>query len=81
MTSGEPTIRVAGVSKWYASVVALTELSMEVRPGVVGLLGPSGAGKSTLIRILCGQTRPSRGHVQVLGRSPWKNADVMRALG
>jgi ABC-2 type transport system ATP-binding protein len=81
MPAAEATIRVRGVSKWYGTVAALTDLSMEVRPGVVGLLGPSGAGKSTLIRILCGQSRPTRGAVEVLGQSPWRNPAFLARLG
>jgi ABC-2 type transport system ATP-binding protein len=75
------TISVRGVSKWFGTVAALTDLSFEVQPGVVGLLGPSGAGKTSLLRILVGQARPTRGQVQVLGQSPWRNPEVMRQLG
>src|SRR5262249_12554557 len=47
-----PTIQLRGVSKWYGTVAALSDLSMSARSGVVGLLGPSGAGKTSLLRIL-----------------------------
>ena len=75
------TIRVQGVSKWYGPVAALTDLSLLVRPGVVGLLGPSGAGKSTLLRILVGQARPTRGRVTLFHESPWRNRRVLARLG
>src|SRR5262249_43940518 len=75
------TIRVRGLSKWYGTIAALTDLQMSVAPGVVGLLGPSGAGKSTLIRILVGQARQSRGAAEVLGQPPLRNPEVLRRLG
>jgi ABC-2 type transport system ATP-binding protein len=75
------TIRVRGLSKWYGTVAALTDLQMSVMPGVVGLLGPSGAGKSTLIRILVGQARQTRGAAEVLGQAPFRNPAILRRLG
>ena len=75
------TIKVRGLSKWYGTVAALTDLQMSVAPGVVGLLGPSGAGKSTLIRILVGQARQTRGTAEVLGQAPFRNPAVARRLG
>ncbi len=50
--------------KSYGEVVALHEVSFEVRRGeVFGLLGPNGAGKSTLIRILMDIIRPNSGSI------------------
>ena len=39
----EPVIRVDNVSRWYGSVVAVSEVSFEIRPSITGLLGPNGA--------------------------------------
>ena len=63
-------IVVADVSKWFGDVVAVSEVSFTVGPGVTALLGPNGAGKSTILRMLCGLTAPARGEVRVLGRDP-----------
>ena len=57
----------AGLTKRYSSVVALDNLSLEVEPGVIGLVGPNGAGKSTLIKILLGLLDATSGEAEVLG--------------
>ncbi len=75
------TIAVDRVSKWLGPVVALSDVSFSVGPGVTALLGPNGAGKSTLLRILCGLTSPSQGSVRVLGADPRTDLDLRRRLG
>ena len=58
------TLRASSVSRSFAGVEALREVSLELRQGeVVGLIGPNGAGKSTLVNILSGFDRPTRGRV------------------
>jgi len=69
-------IAAAEVSKFFGSVVAVSDVSFAVGPGVTALLGPNGAGKSTLFRILCGLTPASRGTVDVLGVDPRADRDV-----
>jgi ABC-2 type transport system ATP-binding protein len=69
-------IAVNQVSKFFGSVVAVSDVSFGIGPGVTALLGPNGAGKSTLFRMLCGLTPPSRGSVDVLGRDPRHDRDV-----
>ena len=54
-------IAVNGVSKFFGSVVAVSDVSFAINGGVTALLGPNGAGKSTLFRMMCGLTPPSRG--------------------
>lgn len=64
----EVALRVAGVSKRYGGLVALDDVSFEVRHGeVVGLVGDNGAGKSTLLKIMSGAIAPSAGHIEVKG--------------
>lgn len=75
------TVEVERVSKWLGPVVALSDVSFRVGPGVTALLGPNGAGKSTLLRILCGLTSPSQGTVRVLGADPRTDLGLRRHLG
>ena len=48
----------------------MSELTVGVEPGIIGLVGANGAGKSTLIKILLGLLPPTAGRVQVLGLEP-----------
>src|SRR6476661_4977125 len=58
------TLRASSVSRSFAGVEALRDVSLELRQGeVVGLIGPNGAGKSTLVNVLSGFDRPTAGHV------------------
>ncbi len=66
----DATVVIDGVSKWFGNKVAVSDLSLAVRPGVTGLLGPNGAGKTTLLRLVTGLCAPSRGTVRVLGHDP-----------
>jgi ABC-2 type transport system ATP-binding protein len=75
------TIEVADVSKWFGSIVALSEVTCRVEPGITALLGPNGAGKSTLLRVLCGLTAPSRGEVRILGQVPRRDLALNRRIG
>jgi ABC-2 type transport system ATP-binding protein len=77
----EPRVVADGVSKWFGALVAVSEVSFDVGPGVTALLGPNGAGKSTMFRMLCGLAVPSKGSVRVLGRDPRTDPGVTRLIG
>jgi ABC-2 type transport system ATP-binding protein len=77
----EPRVVAESVSKWFGPLVAVSEVSFDVGPGVTALLGPNGAGKSTMFRLLCGLARPSKGTVSVVGRDPRTDAGVARLIG
>ena len=81
MSAVEPRVSAEGVSKWFGPLVAVSDVSFELGPGVTALLGPNGAGKSTMFRMLCGLARPSKGSVRVLGRDPRLDTDVARLIG
>jgi ABC-2 type transport system ATP-binding protein len=77
----EPTIVVDGVSKWFSGVVAVSDVSLVVEPGVTALLGPNGAGKTTLLRAIGGLTRPSQGTVTIFGEPVRQNTGLYRRIG
>ncbi|MFJ9838890.1 ABC transporter ATP-binding protein [Kitasatospora sp. NPDC101155] len=60
-------IKTEGLTKRFPRVTALDQLTVEVQPGVVGLVGANGAGKSTLIKILLGLAPATSGRGEVLG--------------
>ncbi len=72
---GQPTILVLDrVSKWYGPVIGVNQVSLELRPGITGLVGANGAGKSTLMRLASGQVRPDLGRITVCGHDAWSAA-------
>ncbi|MES2179889.1 MAG: ABC transporter ATP-binding protein [Gemmatimonadota bacterium] len=77
----EPVIRVAGVSRWFGSVVAVSDVSFDVMPGITGLLGPNGAGKTTLLRMMTGLAATSVGSVTIFGQPVRDNPPLYRRIG
>lgn len=60
----EMLLRVEQLSVRFGGLAALSEVSFEMRPGIVkGLIGPNGAGKSTLFNAISGVTALSRGRI------------------
>jgi spermidine/putrescine ABC transporter ATP-binding subunit len=66
--SAPAIVRIEGLTKRFGSVVAVDDVSLEIRPNeFFALLGPSGCGKTTLLRMLAGFERPSAGRVLIDG--------------
>ncbi len=64
------SLSVRSVSKRYGPVRALTDVSLEIRPGRVhAIVGENGAGKSTLVGVLAGFVTPDSGTVELDGRA------------
>jgi ABC-2 type transport system ATP-binding protein len=74
-------VTVTNVTKAFGDVVAVSDVTFGVGPGVTALLGPNGAGKSTLFRIVCGLTPPSQGQVHVLGVDARRDRAVRGRIG
>jgi ribose transport system ATP-binding protein len=69
-TGGQPTLSLLEITKRFEGVAALTDVSLEVRPGEVhALLGENGAGKSTLMNIASGALTPDSGTIVFEGRT------------
>jgi ABC-2 type transport system ATP-binding protein len=79
--AASPVIRVDGVSRWFGSVVAVSEVSFDVMPGITGLLGPNGAGKTTLLRMMTGLADTSAGTVTMFGEPVRDNPPLYRRVG
>jgi branched-chain amino acid transport system ATP-binding protein len=77
-----PALRVAGVSRRFGGVAALTDVSVEVAEGAIyGLIGPNGAGKTTLFNLISGIYSVTAGRILVGERdvTNWRPAAVARA--
>jgi branched-chain amino acid transport system ATP-binding protein len=65
-----PILSVDRVTKYFAGLTALNEVSFDLQAGgIYGLIGPNGAGKTTLLSILAGSIQPSSGTVVFQGRN------------
>ena len=71
-------IRTEGLAKRYGAVAALDGLTLEVEPGVVGLIGANGSGKSTLIKLLLGLIDASDGRAEVLDLDAARDGRAIR---
>ena len=61
-------IQVENLSKKFANVEAVKDISFEVEKGKIwGFLGPNGAGKTTTMRILAGYLPPNQGQARING--------------
>jgi branched-chain amino acid transport system ATP-binding protein len=68
------------VTKRFAGITALEDVSITVEPGEpVGLIGPNGAGKTTFFNCLLGMLRPDRGRVRFNGRDITRTPIYRRA--
>ena len=69
-----PLVELRAVTRRFDEILAVDQLTLEVRAGeVFGLLGPNGSGKTTTVRMIAGLLAPSAGEVFV------KGADVVAA--
>ena len=65
---GERLLEVAAVQKRFGGLVAVNDLSFELKAGeILGLIGPNGAGKSTMFNLITGVLRNNGGEVRFRG--------------
>jgi len=68
LTGEQPFLTLERVSKSYEALIAVDNVSLEIRRGeFITLLGPSGCGKTTLLRLLAGFERPAGGRILLDG--------------
>jgi len=68
VSTGEAAVKLRGVAKRYADIVAVDYIDLDVKYGeILGLLGPNGSGKSTTLKMILGLVKPESGSLNVLG--------------
>ena len=77
----ETVIKIERVSKWYKQVIALNDVSIDIKSGITGLLGPNGAGKSTLLKIITGHIKNRIGTATLKGQKVWNNPEIWKIMG
>jgi branched-chain amino acid transport system ATP-binding protein len=71
-----PVLKVAGVSKRFGGLQALSDVGITIMPGqVYGLIGPNGAGKTTFFNVMTGLYSPDAGSFE-LGGAPYRPSAV-----
>ncbi|HZB79521.1 MAG TPA: ATP-binding cassette domain-containing protein, partial [Actinomycetota bacterium] len=69
MRSEKGSVELIDVTKRFADVVAVDDVSLQVQPAeFLSLLGPSGCGKTTTLRMLAGFEEPTAGEIFISGR-------------
>lgn len=65
-----PALSVAGVRKVFGGLVAVNDVSFDVREGeLFGLIGPNGSGKTTMLNLISGALAPSGGEIRLAGEA------------
>ena len=66
----ETILKVAGVSKRFGGLQALSDVGIHIERGqVYGLIGPNGAGKTTLFNLITGRFPPDAGRIMLSGEN------------
>lgn len=76
-----PVIEVKNLSRWYGNVLGLSDVTLQIEPGITGLLGPNGAGKSTFLKLITGQIKPNIGSVHISGQKIRNNYSMFEKIG
>jgi branched-chain amino acid transport system ATP-binding protein len=81
-SSGEVLLRVLGLQKAFGGLMAVRDLSFDIRAGgITGLIGPNGSGKTTVLNLITGEFRADRGSILFAGEDifGWSAFRICRA--
>ncbi|MBN2399133.1 MAG: ABC transporter ATP-binding protein [Candidatus Aminicenantes bacterium] len=74
-------LKAEKLSKWYGNILGISDINLEIKPGITGLLGPNGAGKSTFLKLAAGQLKPKLGSLQIFGENVFGNHRLFQRIG
>ena len=67
---GEPLLKVENLSKHFGGIMAVMDVSFDLREGeFLGIIGPNGSGKTTLVNLITGFVKPDSGKVRYGGKN------------
>jgi ABC-2 type transport system ATP-binding protein len=70
------------LTKSYRGVTAVHAVSLDISPGICGLLGANGAGKSTLLKLLTGLAIPDSGSAEIAGiNTASRSVEICKLIG
>jgi branched-chain amino acid transport system permease protein len=72
---GQPILTVAGATRRFGGLIAVDNVSFEVKAGeILGLIGPNGAGKTTMFNLITGAMPLNQGKISFLGQDISRSA-------
>ncbi|MCK4762572.1 MAG: ABC transporter ATP-binding protein [Candidatus Aminicenantes bacterium] len=74
-------VKTGNLSKWYGNILGISDISLEISPGITGLLGPNGAGKSTFLKMISGQLKANIGTAAIFGEQVFSNQQLFSRIG
>lgn len=79
--TGNIVLKAEKLSKWYGTIQGVSEISLDISPGIRGLLGPNGAGKSTFLKIASGQLKANLGTIRIFNEEVFNNHKLFSRIG
>ena len=77
-------VSTENLSKEYDGIYRVNDLDIQINEGdIYGFLGPNGAGKSTTMKMLLGLVKPSKGSIEIMGKSYKKKnrQEILKSVG
>ena len=77
-------VSTENLSKEYDGIYRVNDLDIQINEGdIYGFLGPNGAGKSTTMKMLLGLVKPSKGSIEIMGKSfnEKNRQEILKSVG